>query len=425
MLDRLSQFKISLRVNNQVTITRQAVTPKRTNRYENFETNSLSQNGINSLIERYAAQEGLATSKRWYDPKRRIVPYVGANADIKQNPLYLDLIDKFQQDDSSDRKNHHKEKKKGYGQKPTIKNFSVKAGQKLRECGAAIDILCNGSPQKCRVVTLTLPSSGIAAYQSISNWSGYATNRLLQVIRRKKDDRFYWFYCVEHQKRGALHWHICLYHVDPAQSERAGAELVSKWHDILGDISRRCNLDLLYSKGFGRSVKTGEMQCPNQQMRQGCGNYFSKYASKTATPRDSKTIEDCNTRNARLYPPSSFWGRSHNLVKLCKDNSLSYKFEGMDGTESESLRGEAFEILSQFNIVLNHSFSFKKEIELKGNGRLTICEGESEVFYVSPEDYQHLLAHFRFLYSDRPSCAIDERAKRRGGSNQALVTGDF
>ena len=184
-------------------------------------------------------------------------------------------------------------------------------------------------------------------------------------------------------------------------------------------------MDLLFSKGFGRRVKSNEMQSINQQMHKGCGSYFSKYAAKTSYGADKRPCEDINTVNARRFPPSSFWGRSHNLVRLCKEHSLSYKFEGMDGTDSESLRGEAFEVLSQFNIVLCQSFQFKKEIYLKGNGSLTIVEGESEVFYVSPSDYQHLLAHFRYLYKDSLTCAIPERAKRRGDGVPCYTTEDF
>lgn len=425
MQDRLSQFKISLRVNNQISITRQAVTPKRAQRYENFVIPSLSQDEINCLIERYATQEGLDTSKRWYDPKRRIVPYAGSPESIQNHPSYLDIISKFQHNKIGDRGDEIKTSKRGYGATPTVKNFTPKAGQKVRESGAAIDILCDGIPQKCRVITLTVPASGNASYRAISDYSAYATNRLLQIIRRTKDDGFYWFYCVEHQKRGALHWHVCLYHEDERQSAELGAVMVSKWRDILHDIGLRSGVDLLHSKGYGRRVTLGEMQCPNQEMRKGCGAYFSKYASKTSHARESRAVEDVNTRNARLYPPSSFWGRSHNLARLCKLHSLSFKYEGMDGSESESLRVEAFEVLSQYDIKLADSFSFKKEIELKGNGSLTVCEGVTEVFYVSPEDYQKLLTHYRFLYSERPSSAISERAKRRGGSNPVLETGYF
>ncbi len=412
-MDSFNQFKIDLRVNNQITITRQRLAKKKEKRYENYSTPKLSQDEINCLIERYAVQEGLQTEKKWYDPQRRIVTAKKAPNGSKISPFWLDIMHKFQEDHLTD-KETAKPKKKGYGATPSVKNFSRKAGQKLRECGGAIDILCDRQPEKCRVITLTLPASGEAAYKALSDWSGYATNRLLQTIRDTEDDTYYWFYVWEHQKRGALHMHLCLYHEDRSKSKVLGDAIVSKWRDILCDIGRRSGVDLLFSKGFNRRVESDEMQSNNQEMRKGCGAYFSKYAAKTSRARDRENSTDINTVNARLYPPSSFWGRSQNLAKLCEFHSFHYKFEGIYGEESESLQREALEVLSQFDIVLQHSFPFKKELQLKGNGTLTICEGFSHVFYVKPEVYQILLAHFRFLYRNSPSSAIIERAKKRG-----------
>lgn len=423
-MDSLNQFKISLRANNQITITRQRLAKKKEDRYESHMTSSLSQNGINSLVVRYAAQNGLQTTKKFYDPKVRIVGYKGKTLNPLQQALLLDITSKFQRD-NSDVERAPAPPKRGYGLKPTLKNFGHRSGQKIRECGGAIDILCNGEPSKCRVITLTLPASGEDAYEALSNWSGYATNRLLQVIRREKDATYHWFYCWEHQKRGALHMHLCLYHEKSERSYELGEKLVSKWRDILRDIGGLSGVDLLYSKGFGRVVTPSEMQSINQEMHKGCGAYFSKYASKTSHGRESREVEDINTINARRYPPSSFWGRSQNLAKLCELHSFHYKFDGIYSEESESLQAAALEVLSQFNISINHSFSFKKELEYKGNGKLTIAEGISHVFYVSPSDYQHLLAHFRFMYRDAPTSAILERSKKRGVTVQSYTGGGF
>jgi hypothetical protein len=234
------------------------------------------------------------------------------------------------------------------------------------------------------------------------------------VIRRERDGGYHWFYVWEHQKRGALHMHICLYHEESRLSADLGDKLVSKWRDILCDIGRLSGVDLLFSQGFGRAVTSDEMQSNNQEMRKGCGAYFSKYASKTSHGRESRAVEDINTINARRYPPSSFWGRSQNLAKLCEENSFHYEFKGIYGEESESLQGEALEVLSQFEILIQHSFSFKKELKYANNGSLTIAEGTKHVFYVKPEDYQHLLDHFKFMYRDAPTSAILERSKKRG-----------
>ncbi len=421
-MDLLNQFKISLRVNNQITITRQRLARKKEKRHEVVLTPKLSRDEMNSLIVRYATNEGLQTSKKFYDPQVRIVPLRGSVSKTGFAAALLDITRKFQQNNSTEQKTTKLEKK-GYGATPSTKNFSRKAGQKLRECGGAIDILCDRQPEKCRVITLTLPASGEAAYKALSDWSGYATNRLLQIIRRTGDDTYHWFYVWEHQKRGALHMHLCLYHEDRAKSKELGDAIVSKWRDILCDIGGRSGVDLLYSRGFGRCVETDEMQSNNQEMRKGCGAYFSKYASKTTAARDRRVVEDINTINARLYPPSSFWGRSQNLAKLCESHSFHYKFDGIYGEESESLQSQAFEVLSQFDIKIQHSFSFKKELKYVGNRSLTIAEGESHVFYLAPDDYQHVLAHFRFMYRDSPSSAILERSKKRGVPSR-LVAGE-
>jgi hypothetical protein len=424
MRDLLNQFKISLRANNQVTLTRQRLAGKKERRYEKPSQSKLSQDEINSLILRDATNTGLDTVKKFYDSKRRTVVKSMANAGLVSRSLLLDITNKFQHGTNAAIQSRA-DTKAGYGNPPRIKSFSAKAGQKVRECGAAIDYLCNGEPSRCRVITLTLPATGDEAYKALSNWSGYATNRLLQLIRRTKDDSYHWFYVWEHQKRGALHMHLCLYNEQCSESEKLGDAIVSKWRDILRDIGTRCGIDLLFSKGFNRRVESHEMQSNNQQMRKGCGAYFSKYAAKTSNTRDKSGTQTVNTRNACLYPASSYWGRSQNLARLCKSLSFGWKFEGVDGTDSETLLHEALEILSQKDIVLQYDFHFKKEIIIPENGSLTIVEGLSHVFYVSPSDYQELLAHFKFVFGDRHSSSIPERAKRKGGGEVCAIDGYF
>lgn len=408
-------FKISLRVNNQISITRYSTASKKENRYESLGIPSLSYDEIERLKVRLWESNGDDTF--WNPVTRRA-------SRVAKQIRPLDLICRFQQVDCEfgDPRNPKKQHiKRGYGRTPLIRNFGAIGGQKLRECGGAMDILHGGDPSKCRVVTLTLPASGEDAFRALSDYSGYASNRLFQIIRRKKDDSIHWFYCIEHQKRGALHWHICLFHQDKQISERLGDEMVREWRDILRDIGLRSGLDLLYSRGFGRQVAASEMQSINQEMRKGCGAYFAKYAAKTHKRAKGGEPETIDSRNARLYPCSSYWGRSRNLKKLCDTYSLKFKYEGMNDDDSESLRSEAFEILSQSTIVLSHSFSFKKEITIRDrkemrteqNGTLTICEGETEVFYVSPTEYQKLLLQFGQLYAGRDSCAIKERARKR------------
>ncbi len=411
----LPNFKIVLRPNNQVTITRLYTIPK-TKRYEKLgKPPKLSARDVDRFVVNRAYQNDLDTL---YSHNLKHEFFAEPKPATKISPLPLDLIERFQQ-----QKNPNRKEKLGYGRTPKIKYFSHKSGQKIRETGAIIDRLCGENVNKCRVVTLTLPSSEIAAYQSLSDYSGYAVNRLFQVVRRDYE-LANWFYVYEHQKRGALHLHICVYHDDANISKEIGIKLCEKWREVLQDISAKSGTNMLFSKGFNRETKLSEMQLDNQEMRLGCGAYFSKYASKNS----GKYSNDINSINARKYPPSSFWGRSRELSRECENQSFKFNFEGFDEYAAQDFEDEASEILATKNINLSHSFGFNKEIDLDskyGGGKLTICEGYSNVFYVSPKDYQDLLIHFRYLYKDVQSSNIPERSHVSQSFNSKAIELDY
>ena len=341
----LPNYKIVLRPNNQVTITRLYTIPK-SKRYEKqHKPLSLSSRAIDSFVVRTAINDGLGIH---FNHRLDHNCIDNPPAQKKLAPLPLDLIERFQQ-----QKNPNRKEKLGYGRTPKIKYFSHKSGQKIRETGAIIDRLGGANVNKCRVVTLTLPSSEIAAYQALADYSGYAVNRLFQVVRRDYQ-LANWFYVYEHQKRGALHLHICVYHDDANISKEIGVKLCEKWREVLQDISAKSGTNMLFSKGFNRETKLSEMQLDNQEMRLGCGAYFSKYASKNS----GKYSNDINSINARKYPPSSFWGRSRELAKQCEAQSFKFNFEGFDESAAQDFEDEALEILATKNINLSHSFGF-------------------------------------------------------------------
>jgi hypothetical protein len=403
------KYKIDARINNQITLTKLDLQSKGGVRYENIVKRQLSQEEINSLIEQDATRRGLDTRKRFYDPKYSVIPKLDVVDIDHTSESYLDLISKFQED--SDRFNPARQKR-GYGETPRVRNFPASAGQSLRESGSAIDLLCEGDVSKCRVITLTLPASGHDAYKCLSDYSAYATNKLLQVIRDAKNGNFFYFYCIEHQKRGALHWHICLYHQDKEQSRILGEKIVSKWRDILGSISQKRGVDLLFSKGFGRPVQSHEMQSINQTMYSGCAAYFAKYAGKTVMHGRPGCEKDINCINASKYPVSSFWGRSRNLVKICKENSFHFDYEGLE-EEIEWKLEEEIELLSQFNPVWIEEPPFEVKKWIPFVGEVVIAKGDRMTFYCNKDDYFKILWHLRYKYADDPSAAIPERARRR------------
>lgn len=398
-----NEYKIVCRPNNQVTLTKQWVTKKREPIFLSPEIHKLSHDTINRLIVRRATLEGRDT---YYDRVSRSVK-------ILPPPPPLDLIKQFQQTITPVR--HTKPKSlRGYGDRPNVSYFTHKSGQKVRECGAIIDMLCNGDPSKCRVITLTLPASGHEAYDALSRYSGYATNRLFQVVRREKDNAsLHWFYVWEYQKRGALHLHICLYHQEGSVSREIGEKLLTAWRSVLCDISGRCGIDLLFSRGFGRRVALCDMQSLNQTMHFGCGAYFSKYASKTAGSRgytDSSEGREIR-ENCERYPVSRFWGSSQNLKVLVRENSLSFKKEDLQREEVEDMESETLRVLSLLQTTQVQSFSFKKEVEVAG-GKLTVCEGESTVIYLNPESYQVFLRYVNSTHGGENSSALSGRGKR-------------
>lgn len=371
----LPDFKLQCRPNNQVTVTLQNVVKKIKTHETIGKVKHLGKRFISDYVDKIADKNDLKT---FYSDSLK--HNCLAIPEKKITPAPLALISRFQQ--AGDQK---KREKLGYGLSPKIKYFSARAGQKIRESGAVLDRLCEGQLDRCRVITMTLPSSTPAAYKAISDYSGYAINRLFQVVRRSPI-AFEWFFVYEHQKRGALHLHICLYSESPDQSEAMGNALGKKWYEILKDISRQCGENLLFSRGFRKEIAFGEGHFYNQKMAKGCGAYFSKYASKNS----GKSKNDINSINARKYPPASFWGRSRNLARLCEQQSYKFSYEGIDDRDSESLQGEALQILSQSGAKLYNSIPFQKQAFWIENGEiqsLTICEGYKLVYYVSPKDY--------------------------------------
>lgn len=415
------KYKIDARINNQITLTKLDLQDKGGQRYENVVNNRLSQSEINSLIVSDATRRGLNVRKRFYDTKCSVIPKLDVAKIGHDSESPLDLISKFQHALSLGKRDNQK---RGYGETPRVRNFPASAGQALRESGSAIDILCEGDVTKCRVITLTLPASGHDAYKCLSDYSAEATNRLLQIIRREKNGNFFYFYCIEHQKRGALHWHICLYHEDKEQSRMLGEKLVSKWRDILHDIGWKGGVDLLFSKGFGRQVEGSEMQSLNQQMYAGCASYFAKYAGKTIVHGRRGSKEDINCINAEKYPVSSFWGRSRNLVRVCKENSFHFSYEGLE-EEIDWRQNEELELLSQFNPVWveESPFEVKKWIPLVGD--VVIAKGSRMTFYCNKDDYFKVLWHLRYKYSEQPSSAITERAKKPYQKTEISGLGEY
>jgi hypothetical protein len=199
---------------------------------------------------------------------------------------------------------------------------------------------------------------------------------------------------------------------------------VEKWRNILDNIGGEGGVDLLYSRGFSRRVAPHEMQSLNQEMYAGCASYFAKYAGKTIMHNKPEGEKDINRINAERYPVSSFWGRSRNLVALCKKHSFHFDYIGME-EEVEWNYKRDMEVLSQFNLVQIEALNRTAIHAWHDGEKIEIGYIERVVAYCQKQDYMHLKSIFEYQYSFEPSSAIIERAKKRGVTVQRYAGGDF
>ena len=271
------------------------------------------------------------------------------------------------------------------------KKFTYKSGQKIRECGAVVDMLCDGNPSNARVVTLTLPASTSESYEVLAAYSGYAVNRLFQKVRRDVPDCNNWFFVWEHQKRGALHLHICIYHSDKNVSRTLGDNLVDLWIEILRDITIQSGVNMFWNPVRNCEVNPINYQNKNQEMRKSCGGYFSKYASKSSRNEENSYVHEM----AQKYPPSRFWGSSKSIKKMINEHSFTYSKTFKNEQDSENEYEYLLNILLEMNIVQYSEYSFMKEIDIKMNNgevsKLKVSEGFRQTFYLSQSDYAFIL----------------------------------
>lgn len=222
----------------------------------------------------------------------------------------LDIIAKSQQAS----KGEGDSGKNRYGLPVVKSSFTRNARHRLLEAGSCFDVRL-GNTHFGYFGTFTLPGSTECAYDALSRWSGYISNRLTQVLRRLKEG-VYWFYVWELQRRGALHLHLFVAlpkAVSPADIER---KLYGVWYDSLesiGDAEGIC----LFQHGEGeyctvRSKWQFDWQC----VRESPAAYISKYVSKSA----NAPVGGGGSRpESGYYPPHRWWSMSRNFKRLIEE----------------------------------------------------------------------------------------------------------
>jgi len=271
---------------------------------------------------------------------------------------------------------------------PHIPPFGAKQGQKIRESGAAIDLLMKEQGGSARIITLTLVGDTKEAFECLAANSAYLRNRLFQVLRDNFKDCKNYFFVWEYQKRGALHLHICLWHKIANLAAKAGVQIVQKWYEVLQDIQDKTGVDMFVRRDKKTYTPKQKWQSRNEPMRKSAGGYFSKYASKASNKKERNHIYHL----ARKYPPSSFWGSSQSVKIIVKSEAFDFRFENSNPEYSEKFYNGIRAIIAGFEIESYNTYEWKYQKEFHSNNGVsveirTITEGFKQNYYFNPESF--------------------------------------
>jgi len=370
-----SQIKLVVRPNNQVTITIGDWRRK---------TLQVTTTAINEHDK--VNRKKLVNLTTIYKNERE---YAHEMAEIRQS-LYkqdLDIIQKKQTP-----------KKNSLTKRNTPKSFTKVSGQRLRECGAALDILCGGDLTQCHEVCLTLPADHEAAFAALAKNTYFATNRIFAYLKKQYEGKVSWFYVWEYQKRGALHLHIAVHHKDSTLLDTICGDIKRAWIRILQDIGDREGTCMFTDKTMKKCVMPESWQNHSAQIRSSVGGYFSKYAGKE---------ESKNSWYCQKYPISRFWGSSATIKQVIKENSMQYEWDFQGNLEAaEKFHKELIaKILLEVNVVSMSGYGFlvrgkHSHKAVRGDdGILRLYSVEPKIFaqgerlcaYVAPSDFAKTL----------------------------------
>ena len=371
----LQELVVKYSINNQITIGLQNVFRKQPDIFS-------------CEIKNYNKFE--IARREYYDKKHNQNAIATETFGDRLNRLYpaLDIRKKSQGDKKANilRRGFAKLSADGKAINPHIPPFGVKQGQKIRESGAAIDLLMEKQGGAARVITLTLVGDTKEAFECLAVNSAYIRNRLFQVLRDNFKDCKNYFFVWEYQKRGALHLHICLWHKTPNLAAKAGAQIVQKWYEVLQDIQDKTGVDMFVRRDKKTYTHKKKWQSRNEPMRKSAGGYFSKYASKASNKKERQHIYHL----AKKYPPSRFWGSSQSVKNIVKAEAFEFRFESHKSECSEKYYDGIRAIVAEFEIKAYNSYEWKFQKELRSYNGIgvefrTITEGFKQNYYFSCE----------------------------------------
>jgi hypothetical protein len=366
-----SQVKLSIRPNNQVTITigdwvKKTLRPSTTAITEH---DRVCKKKLTNLAKKYKYQR----------------EYFAATTENRQHlfPPNLDIIRKKETLPKIIPIREYKPK-----------SFTKISGQRLRECGAAMDILSGGRLEECYEICLTLPANHESAFAAIAKNTYFATHRIFSYIKKLYGGEVSWFYVWEYQKRGALHLHIAVHHKAAMLLPTICSNIKHAWFRVLQDIGKMSDCCMFTDKSMKKCVMPDRWQMHSAQIRKSVGSYFSKYAGK----EESKQSHYC-----QKYPISRFWGSSKLIKKAIAENSVEavWDFQG-NLEQAEKFHQQLLEDLifstelakiTKYNFCITSKRSCTARVGKDGKLRLFPIEpkvyasGERITAYVLPENF--------------------------------------
>lgn len=224
--------------------------------------------------------------------------------------------------------------------------FTRRARHKILEAGQIVENLCPTADRKvaavnARAITLTLPGGTPEAIRALAAWSSWLLNNLMQEIR-DTEKPIYYFGVWELQKRGALHYHLCIAanpnEFSMEQLGELGDRIIKRWWELLKvmgttrrvsrggkkgnlpgiDMFKRSDEVMARSKGPDTwRDRPDQWRADNQPILKSVAGYFSKYASKNVdSGNQSKT--------QKAYSPSRWWSVSKSINDEIKKARFDY-----------------------------------------------------------------------------------------------------
>jgi hypothetical protein len=177
--------------------------------------------------------------------------------------------------------------------------------------------------------TFTLPQESVEAYEALARWSGYAVNHLSQYLRDSLGTENHTRTGVwEYQKRGALHYHLCLglnADIDNKALCTYRQNLANAWMRCLLGIQSDSYVQMIkpeYLKNGGDRLldydDLGQRFCNVQKVEKSVVAYLSQYLTESNHSKDKQGLR------SQYYPIGTWAQWCRESTALMKKYSVEY-----------------------------------------------------------------------------------------------------